>query len=108
MNDLVRFALVAFFPRVDDLPGLAELWRRPDSDLKALTRGTPMTRAKLTGLRRNLAVAIANSHDPDAHAALESSASSAAAGADDGRPSLSDPLVAEHVAWARQEIKRRL
>jgi hypothetical protein len=25
VNDLVRFALVAFFPRVDDLPGLAEL-----------------------------------------------------------------------------------
>lgn len=25
MNDLVRFALVAFFPRVDDMPGLAEL-----------------------------------------------------------------------------------
>ena len=25
MNELVRFAMVAFFPRVDDLPGLAEL-----------------------------------------------------------------------------------
>jgi hypothetical protein len=25
VNDLVRFAMVAFFPRVDDLPGLAEL-----------------------------------------------------------------------------------
>lgn len=25
MNDLVRFAMVAFFPRVDDLPGLADL-----------------------------------------------------------------------------------
>jgi hypothetical protein len=25
VNDLVRFALVAFFPRVDDLPGLDEL-----------------------------------------------------------------------------------
>ena len=25
VNELVRFALVAFFPRVDDLPGLAEL-----------------------------------------------------------------------------------
>lgn len=25
MNELVRFALVAFFPRVDDLPGLDEL-----------------------------------------------------------------------------------
>ncbi|MEO5728595.1 MAG: hypothetical protein ABIV93_16475 [Byssovorax sp.] len=25
VNDLVRFAMVAFFPRMDDLPGLAEL-----------------------------------------------------------------------------------
>jgi hypothetical protein len=25
VNELVRFAMVAFFPRVDDLPGLAEL-----------------------------------------------------------------------------------
>jgi hypothetical protein len=25
VNDLIRFALVAFYPRVDDLPGLAEL-----------------------------------------------------------------------------------
>lgn len=25
MNELVRFAMVAFFPRVDDLPGLADL-----------------------------------------------------------------------------------
>lgn len=30
VNDLVRFAMVAFFPRVDDLPGLADL----DIDVK--------------------------------------------------------------------------
>lgn len=36
MNDLVRFALVAFFPRVDDLPGLAELG--VDDKIAALRR----------------------------------------------------------------------
>ncbi|UQA56792.1 hypothetical protein [Polyangium aurulentum] len=36
MNDLVRFALVAFFPRVDDLPGLAELG--VDEKIEALRR----------------------------------------------------------------------
>lgn len=36
MNDLVRFALVAFFPRVDDLPGLADL--DVDAKIAALRR----------------------------------------------------------------------
>src|SRR5262249_2284151 len=53
-----------------DLPRLVDLWRRSDSELRALTKGSAMTRAKLTGLRRNLAVAIGNSRDPDACAAL--------------------------------------
>lgn len=36
MNELVRFALVAFFPRVDDLPGLDELG--VDEKIEALRR----------------------------------------------------------------------
>jgi hypothetical protein len=36
VNELVRFALVAFFPRVDDLPGLAELG--VDEKIAALRR----------------------------------------------------------------------
>lgn len=36
MNEIVRFALVAFFPRVDDLPGLAELG--VDEKIAALRR----------------------------------------------------------------------
>jgi epoxyqueuosine reductase len=58
-----------------------------------MLKGSPMTRAKLTGLRRNLAVAIGNSGDPDAIAALTE------AHAD--RPSAADPMVQEHVRWAR-------
>ncbi|MGH9348545.1 MAG: hypothetical protein ACRD26_14895, partial [Vicinamibacterales bacterium] len=51
-----------------------------------------MTRARLTGLRRNLAVAIGNSGSLDAIAAL--------AVPDDEQPSAHDPMVEEHVRWA--------
>jgi len=75
-----------------DLPKLVELWRRPDDELRDLLRGSAMTRAKLTGLRRNLAVAIGNSGNPDAIAAL--------AVASEDRPTADDPLVEEHIRWA--------
>ena len=75
-----------------DLPRLVELWRQPDAALRAATKGSAMTRAKLTGLRRNLAVAIGNSGDAAALAALEER--------DAARPSADDPLVREHIAWA--------
>jgi epoxyqueuosine reductase len=75
-------------------PRLADLWRTPDADLRALIKGSPMTRAKLTGLRRNFAVAIGNSGDADARAALDEP--------DEERPSATDPVVYEHVEWARR------
>ena len=50
-----------------------------------------MTRAKLTGLRRNLAVAIGNSRDTDAIGALTAG--------DDERPSIRDGVVEEHIKW---------
>ena len=77
-----------------DLPRLADLWRRSDSDLRALVKGSAMTRAKLTGLRRNLAVAIGSSGDAEARAALEERR--------DDQPSAADPMVAGHVDWARR------
>jgi epoxyqueuosine reductase len=80
-----------------DLPKLADLWRRPDSELRTLVKGSAMTRAKVTGLRRNLAVAIGNSGDPDARAALAEHSPD--------RPSADDPMVQEHVAWALDEVK---
>ncbi|HKC55518.1 MAG TPA: tRNA epoxyqueuosine(34) reductase QueG [Vicinamibacterales bacterium] len=76
-----------------DMPRLVDLWRRPDSELRALIKGSAMTRAKLTGLRRNLAVAIGNSGDADALAALDARR--------EDQPSTADPMVREHIEWAR-------
>ncbi len=87
-----------------DAPTLTGLWSMRDDDLRKMLKGSPMKRTGVKRLRRNLAVAIANSGDAEAHAALEASAAAAAVGPDEGRPSLSDPLVAEHVEWARREI----
>ena len=71
---------------------LAGLWRRSDAEWRTLTKGSAMTRAKVTGLRRNLAVATGNSADPEALAAL------AECSAD--RPSADDAMVRDHVEWA--------
>jgi epoxyqueuosine reductase len=91
----------AWQPRQDlDMPRFVDLWRRSDAELRALTRGSPMTRAKLTGLRRNLAVAIGNSHEAHAVAALAEES--------DGRPSTADPLVRQHVAWAVEQNSRHV
>ena len=78
-----------------DLPRLVDLWRRPDEDLRRLVKGSAMTRAKIVGLRRNLAVAIGNSADPQSIAALPE--------ASDDRPSMQDPLVREHIEWAIEQ-----
>jgi epoxyqueuosine reductase len=75
-----------------DLPRLVDLWRQSDDDLRRLVKGTAMTRAKMVGLRRNIAVAIGNSADLQAVAALRESG--------DDRPSAQDPIVREHVEWA--------
>jgi epoxyqueuosine reductase len=84
----------AWQPRAGlDLPRLVDLWRRPDAELRDLMKGSAMTRARLTGLRRNLAVAIGNSGDAAALAALDEHS--------DDRRSADDPLVQEHVLWAR-------
>jgi epoxyqueuosine reductase len=48
-----------------DLPRLVELSGRSDDELRVLIKGTPMTRAKVSGLRRNLAIAVRNTSDPN-------------------------------------------
>ena len=75
-----------------DLPRLVRLWQQSDADLRRMLKGSAMTRAKLAGLRRNLAVAIGNSGDADAIAAL--------AEPHDDRPSIDEPMVQAHIAWA--------
>jgi epoxyqueuosine reductase len=75
-----------------DLPRLVDLWRRPDSELRKAIKGSAMTRAKLTGLRRNLAVAIGNTGDAEAIAALAEES--------EERPTADDEMVLEHIRWA--------
>jgi epoxyqueuosine reductase QueG len=70
------------------------LWRRTDAELAALMADSAMSRAGVRGLRRNLAVAIGNSNDTEALEALNDVDASVA-------PSLADPMVAEHVSWAK-------
>jgi epoxyqueuosine reductase len=71
------------------------LWRRTDDELRAVLKGSAMKRAGVRRLRRNLAVALGNSGEPDAAAALESHA----------EPTCQDALVAEHVAWAVGKLR---
>jgi epoxyqueuosine reductase len=77
-----------------DGPRLIDLWNRSDDSLRALLKGSAMKRAGVKRLRRNLAVAIGNSGDASAIAAL--------AGCQE--PTATDPLVAEHVRWAIQRL----
>ena len=44
-----------------DRPSLLELWGRSDQELAGLIRGSALSRAGVSGLRRNLAVALGNS-----------------------------------------------
>jgi epoxyqueuosine reductase len=75
---------------------LIELWRRTDEELAAFIGDTAMTRAGVRGLRRNLAVALGNSGDRRALAALDDIA--------DGE-TRHDPLVIEHVQWAKRTLR---
>jgi epoxyqueuosine reductase len=77
-----------------DRPRLVDLWRRTDEGLERLVQGTAMVRARVTGLRRNVAVAIGNSTDTESGLALEEAADGA------GSPSRDDPRVEGHIRWA--------
>jgi len=89
-----------WLPRPDfDYADLLALWRKSDTELAALIEGSAMERAGIVKLRRNLAVALGNvagvlppdaidgDHDPE-------------------RPTIRVPVVAAHVAWARQQLGR--
>ena len=75
-------------------PRLLDLWQRRDDELRQLLKGSPMKRAGVRRLRRNLAVSVGNSGDPEAAAALEGSREETSL----------DPLVREHVEWAIAQL----
>ena len=77
-----------------DAASLLDLWRMRDDDLRAALKGSPMKRAGVRRLRRNLAVALGNSSDPAAAGPLRESTEETAL----------DPLVQEHVAWAVEKL----
>jgi epoxyqueuosine reductase len=90
----------AWLPRAAiDGASLAALWRLRDDELEALVGDSAMSRAGVRGLRRNLAVAIGNSGDADAAAALDEVHEFDA-------PSIADPMVAGHMQWAKQRLGR--
>ena len=76
---------------------LLALWRLGDDELAQLIEGTPMTRAGVVRLRRNLAIAIGNAAGHFPADALDDLGPSL-------RPSLADPAVDECVQWARQRL----
>ena len=78
-----------------DGPRLLELWRRSDDELRSLLKGSPVKRAGVRRFRRNLAVALGNSGDPEAADALERC----------DEPTAVDPLVREHRDWALEKLR---
>ena len=86
----------AWLPRagLDGVP-LLDLWRKSDTELRTLLKGSAMKRAGVKRLRRNLAVAIGNSGEGEAVASLR--------GCD--QPTAQDPLVQHHVEWAMARLQ---
>jgi epoxyqueuosine reductase len=78
-----------------DAPRLINLWQRSDDELRALLKGSAMKRAGVRRFRRNLAVAIGNSNDPETVESLTAQ----------HEPTCDDPLVQEHVAWAVEKLR---
>jgi epoxyqueuosine reductase len=77
-----------------------DLWRKSDFDLHRLVRGSAMTRAPLSRLRRNLAVAIGNNGDAQGAQTL----AVPGGGIRRAAQSAETPLVQEHVAWAMAKL----
>ena len=74
-----------------DFRTLGDMWRTPDVDLRRSLKRSAMTRAGVKRLRRNIAVCAGATGNGDALAALD----------EVHEPTCDDPLVAEHVAWAK-------
>jgi epoxyqueuosine reductase len=69
---------------------IGDLWRTPDTELRASLKKSAMARAGVLGLRRNVAVCAGATGDANALSALR----------EVDEPTCDDPIVAEHVHWA--------
>ena len=76
-------------------PDLLELLDLDDQEFRQRFAATPLARAKLSGLRRNVCVALGNVGDARCRPALEKAARDP------------DPVVAEHALWALQRLRER-
>ena len=76
-------------------PDLLELLALDDAGFKKSFSGTPILRTKRRGLLRNVCVALGNVADANALPSLERATHN------------TEPLIAEHAAWAVEEIKKR-
>jgi epoxyqueuosine reductase len=74
-------------------PDLVELLSLDEAGFKHRFAGTPMLRAKRRGLLRNVCVALGNIGDEKALPALQKVATG------------QEPLIAEHAAWAIEQIR---
>ncbi|HTK95742.1 MAG TPA: tRNA epoxyqueuosine(34) reductase QueG [Terriglobales bacterium] len=75
-------------------PPLAELATMSREDFQRRFRGSPVKRAKYSGLRRNAVVAMGNSGDPEFAPALERLAHD------------EDPIVASHARWSLERLRK--
>jgi epoxyqueuosine reductase len=73
-------------------PALDWLAEIPAEEFRSVFRGSPVRRAKLTGLRRNAVIAMGNSGDEKFLPTLERLATD------------SDAVVAEHAQWALERL----
>ena len=73
-------------------PALEWLAEMTGDEFQQTFRGSPVRRAKRSGLRRNAAIAMGNSGDPSFNPVLDQLTKD------------EDPVVAEHARWARQKL----
>jgi len=93
-NRKAPFTTAAEFQPRDRLvnPALAWLAEMTTEEFREKFRGSPVRRAKRTGLRRNAVIAMGNSGNSKFLSLLEELAND------------EDPVVAEHARWARQKL----
>jgi epoxyqueuosine reductase len=99
-NPPVQSSGTEFLPRGSfDQPQLVGLWQRSDVEWRKTLKGSALKRASVVRWRRNVAVALGNSATPEGLAALEENPPES--------PSCDDPLVIEHVEWAKSRAGRK-